>query len=223
MSRRMRRKDFEQFLTRVGSRLNGPRKQWLLKMVDGKPLELPNHTSDPDAGWGRGVGGQSVGYKLHVIWSGENPMPDAFVITSLHVCEKQMAAGMIKQVKGTGYLLGDSHYDASWLFDCCRDQQHQLLCPRSRPGTGLGHHYQAEDRLRAIDLLESPAKVNDFGSSLYANRKDIERDFSQMVCFGGGLNALPSWVRRIWRVRRWVWAKLLINAARIRLRHKVAA
>jgi hypothetical protein len=37
-----------------------------------------------------------------------------------------------------------------------------------------------------------------------------------MVSFGGGLAALPPWVRRIWRVRNWVWAKLLINGSRIR-------
>jgi hypothetical protein len=32
------------------------------------------------------------------------------------------------------------------------------------------------------------------------------------------LATLPPWVRRIWRVRRWVWAKLLINATRIRIK-----
>jgi Transposase DDE domain len=218
LSRRMRRKDFEQFLVRMGRRLNGAPRQQLLKIVDGKPLELPNHTGDPDARWGRGVSRQSVGYKLHAIYSSQNPMPDAFIISSLDVCEKKMAGRMIKRVKGAGYVLGDSHYDASWLFDCCSDHEHQLLCPRGRPGTGLGHHYQAPDRLRAIDLLEPPAQINPFGLKLYARRKNIEREFGQLVCFGGGLAALPSWVRRIWRVRRWVWAKLLINAARIRLR-----
>ena len=48
-----------------------------------------------------------------------------------------------------------------------------------------------------------------------AGRTDIERQFSQLVCFGGGLATLPPWVRRIWRVRNWVMAKLLINAVRI--------
>jgi hypothetical protein len=37
------------------------------------------------------------------------------------------------------------------------------------------------------------------------------------VSFGGGLtSALPAFVRRLHRVRLWVHAKLLINAARIR-------
>jgi transposase len=123
---------------------------------------------------------------------------------------------------GCGYLLGDGHYDASWLFDYCHHYGHQLLCPRAKPGTGLGHHYVSRHRRRAIEMLESPAEVNCFGAGLYERRTDVERDFSGMVCYGGGLTTLPPWVRRIWRVRAWVIAKLLINAARIRLNRKKA-
>jgi hypothetical protein len=222
MSRRMRRGDFQAFLQAMQRRLNGKAQTHLLKTLDGKPLELPNHTGDPDAGWGRGVSRLSVGYKLHMVFSG-NPMPDAFAITSLDVCEKQMGRRMIKRVKGCGYLLADGHYDASWLYDLCRHHHHQLVCPRPKPGTGIGHHYQSPQRLRSIQLLEPPAGINRFGASLYRNRTLIERQFSQMTCFGGGLSPLPSWVRRIWRVRNWVWAKLLINAARIRIQRTCAA
>ena len=111
-----------------------------MKVVDGKPLELPNHTSDPDATWSRGVSRTAVGYKLHAIFSG-NPMPDAFAITTLNVGEKQMAARMIRRTEGFGYLLADAHFDASWLYDDCHAHNHQLLCPRAKPGTGEGHHY----------------------------------------------------------------------------------
>jgi hypothetical protein len=71
-------------------------------------------------------------------------------------------------------------------------------------------------------MLESPAAVNPFGTDLYERRTAIERDFSQLVCFGGGLAALPTWIRRIWRVRNWVMSKLLINAARIRINRRKA-
>jgi hypothetical protein len=219
MSRRMRRDDFAPFLHRLQQRLNGKIDHHLLKIIDGKPLELPNHTRDPDAGWGRGVSRLSIGYKLHMIHSG-NPLPDAFVVTPLDGCEKQMARRMIGRVKGPGYLLADAHYDASWLFDLCHHHQHQLVCPRAKPGTGLGHHYQSPRRVRTIELLEPPGAINPFGPSLYGMRTGIERQFSQLVSFGGGLAALPTWVRRIWRVRNWVWAKLLINAARIRINRK---
>jgi hypothetical protein len=222
MSRRTRRADFEEFQRRVGARLNGRPKPALLKVVDGKALELPNHTGDPDATWGRGVSRTSVGYKLHAVFSA-NPMPDAFAVTTLNVCEKRMAARMLRRVAGGGYLLGDAHFDASWLFDYCHHHRHQLVCPRAKPGTGLGHHYVSPHRRRAIDLLETPAAVNRFGRRLYRRRTDIERDFSGLVCSGGGLAALPPWVRRIWRVRPWVIAKLLINAARIRLNRKKAS
>jgi hypothetical protein len=221
MSRRTRRDDFMQFMARVGERLDGRTKPTLVKAVDGKPLELPNHSGDPDATWSRGVSRTALGYKIHAIWSG-NPMPDAFAITTLNVCEKQMAARLIGRVGGGGYLLGDAHYDASWLFDYCHYHGHQLVCPRAKPGTGEGHHYVSPHRRRAIALLEVPQAVNRFGHQLYDQRTDIERDFSQLTCFGAGLGPLPSWVRRIWRVRNWVMGKLLINACRIRINRRKA-
>lgn len=226
MSRRMRRADFEPFLARLGQRLQGRPVAALLKIVivDGKPLELPNHSGDPDARWGRGCSRTSVGYKLHVIWSAAQPMPEAFAITPLDACEKRMACRMIRRVGaaagGTGYLLGDAHYDASWLFDVCHHRRHRLLCPRAKPGRGRGHRYQSPHRLRAIDQLEPPGGLNDFGPTLYDRRTDVEREFGQLCSCGGGLAPLPSWVRRIWRVRHWVWAKLLINAARVRVNRK---
>lgn len=221
MSRRTRRKDFMAFLERVGERLNGKTVPGLVKVVDGKPLELPNHTADRDATWSRGVSRTSVGYKLHAVFSG-NPMPDAFAITTLNACEKRMAARMVRRLSGGGYLLADAHFDSSWLFDYCNHHGHQLVCPRAKPGTGIGHHYVSPHRRRAINMLEAPAAVNPFGADLYGTRTDIERDFSQLVCFGGGLAALPTWVRRIWRVRNWVMSKLLINAARIRINRRTA-
>ena len=221
MSRRTRRDDFELFLEQVGKRLGGKAAPGLVRVVDGKPLELPNHTTDRDATWGRGVSRTSVGYKFHAVFSG-GAMPDAFAVTTLAVSEKDMAARMVGRLGGHGYLLADAHFDASWLFDYCRHHGFQLVCPRAKPGTGTGHHYVSPHRLRAIRMLEPPAGVNTFGPDLYARRTDIERQFSQLVCFGGGLTTLPPWVRRIWRVRNWVMAKLLINAARVRLNRKAA-
>src|SRR3954465_14758244 len=105
MSRRTRREDFMTFLERVGGRLNGTPNgkaaAGLVKVVDGKPLELPNHSTDRDATWSRGVSRTSLGYKLHAVFSG-NPMPDAFAITTLNVCEKRMAARLAGRVPGSG-------------------------------------------------------------------------------------------------------------------------
>src|SRR5215207_4280783 len=107
ISRRTRRADFWQFLQRVGERMAGkppaaPAAPALVKVVDGKPLELPNHTTDRDATWGRCVSRTGVGYKLHAVFSPGNPMPDAFAVTTLNVCEKRMAARMVKRIAGLG-------------------------------------------------------------------------------------------------------------------------
>jgi hypothetical protein len=60
---------------------------------------------------------------------------------------------------------------------------------------------------------------SDFGRALYKARTAIERSFGHAGSFGGGRGPLPAWGRGWARVRTWVWAKLLINAARI-LRHQ---
>lgn len=220
MSRRARRPDFEPFLQRVGQRLNGSTgPAAMVKVVDGKALELANHTTDRDATWGRGVSRLAAGYKLHAIFS-DKPMPDAFVITTLNVCEKQMAARMIRRVEGGGYLLADGNFDASWLFDKCHEHGHQLLCPRAKPFSGEAHRYVSEHRRRSIAMLEMPGSISRFGKQLYNRRTSIERQFAQLTCFGAGLGPLPAWIRRIWRVRHWVTSKLLANAARIRIRRR---
>ena len=101
---------------------------------------------------------------------------------------------------------------------------HHLLAPRGKPGTGLGHRRQSPHRLRCIAMLEPPPHASRFGRRLHgAHRGRIERDFGNLVGFGGGLQGLPPWVRRIWRVRNWVHAKLLINAARIRRKRATRA
>ena len=49
-------------------------------------------------------------------------------------------------------------------------------------------------------------------------RDQVERIFSALSCFGGGLTTIPPWVRRLDRVSRWVAAKIAIYHARLRIR-----
>jgi hypothetical protein len=51
---------------------------------------------------------------------------------------------------------------------------------------------------------------------LFALRGGVGRAFGNATSFGGGLGPLPAWARRRQRVEQWVWAKLLIDAVRIR-------
>lgn len=226
MSRRLRSNGFKQFMNQLSARMAGKPSGSMIKCVDGKAMPVAAHSIDRHASWGRASGGMARGYKLHVIRS-DRPMPEQWIVTPLNVCERKMARRMLKRLAqtdhGSGYLLADGPYDTSPLHDDAAAIGHQLLAPRPRPGTGLGHHYNSPHRLRSIEMLESPAGVNPFGKNLYEQRKQVERDFGNLTSFGGGLTTLPPWARGIRRVRMWVWGKLLVNAARIRSRKAVAA
>jgi hypothetical protein len=185
----------------------------LLAFIDGKPLPVGGSSKDPDARAGRAVGGMAKGYKLHAIWS-NGVLPETWETTPMNVSEKTVAKRLIPQLHGRGYLLGDGDYDASHLYDLAFAHRYQLIAPhRKAKKPGSGGHYQSPHRLCSIELLHHA-----YGQQLYQARRQIERDFGNATSFGGGLAPLPAWVRGQDRVRTWLWAKLLINAARI-LKH----
>lgn len=186
----------------------------VLAYLDGKPLPIGGNSKDPDAGYGRAAGGFAKGYKLHTVWSKSN-LPDAWEVTPMNVSEKTVAYRLIGQLHGGGYLLADGNYDASYLYDRAFEYGYQLMAPhRKAKDPGSGGHYQSPHRLHSIELFQ-----HQYGQKLYHARPQIERDYGNATTFGGGLAPLPAWVRGRDRVRTWVWAKLLINAARI-LIHK---
>jgi hypothetical protein len=210
LSRRMRRSDAEQLMTKIEGTflaLAGV-SQLLIRMIDGKPLAVSGVTKDKDAGYGRGAGGMQKGYKLYAVWA-TGPLPLAWALAPMNRSEKTMARQLIPTLPGEGYLLADPEYDCSALYDLAHDAGHQLLAPKRQKNRGLGHRPQSPNRLRSIELMKQS-----FGKRLYRFRRQIERDFGNLVSFGGGLICLPAWVRRFTRVRNWVQAKLLVNAAR---------
>lgn len=220
LSRRTRDAAFDEFLEALGRRLQGrPAARWI-KRLDGRPVTVKPHSKDPDATWGRGAGQAAKGYKLHAIWSG-GCMPEVFEVAPLGVCEREVAKRLIPRLRGEGYLLADRYYNDSTLFDLAAEHHHRFISARVRPDTGLGHCYQSPHRIDCIDLLEpGMARPCRFGRDLLRQRGQIERDFGNLTSFGGGLIEPPAFVRRLSRVRRWVFAKLIINACRIRARQR---
>jgi hypothetical protein len=185
----------------------------LVQALDGKPLPIGGAGHDPDARNGHGAGKIARGYKLHAVWGGR-PMPEAWSVEPLNVCETVAAERLLAGLGGgggdRGYLVADGEYDANPVFDAAGAAGYQLVAPREDEAAGLGHRPQSPYRLRCIELLRGG-----FGRGLYASRGAIERAFGNATAFAGGLGPLPAWVRRSWRVWRWVAAKLLINGVRI--------
>lgn len=205
MSRRARKTSFALFLNAVAAELKGTGEPAWELVVDGKPLPVGRCSKDRDAR----SGALGRGYKLHAIW-GTAPLPEAWEVTAMRDYEGTVAERLLTQVSGKGFLLGDGNYEASRLYDAADARGYQLLA-RPDPGdNGRGHRYQSVHRVTALRLF-----ADGLGWGLYRWRTSIERTFGNAGSFGGGLSPLPNWVRRLGRVTRWVWCKLMINAARI--------
>jgi hypothetical protein len=220
MSRRLRSLAVAALLRAIEARLRGAGPPDLLRVIDGKPLPVGGLSHDPDARCGHGAGKIAKGYKLDAIWGGR-PVPEAWTVVPLNVNEAGPAPALIATAGsyGEGYLLGDNQDDSSALYDATAATGSRLVAPRKDPEAGISPgHYQAPDRLRAIDTLNRP-----FGQNLFALRGSVERCFGNATSFAGGLAPLPAWVRRSHRVHLWVWAKLLINGVRIVEKHGLVA
>jgi hypothetical protein len=210
VSRRSRRAGFGVFLNAVAREFRGDGPPAWELMVDGKPLPVGACSKDRDAR----PGPLGRGYKLHAIW-GTRCLPEAWEVTAAREYEGAVAERLLAQVTGAGVLLADGNYDASRVYDAADARGYQLL---ARPGggdTGSGHHYQSPHRRVCLRWF-----AGGLGWGLYRERAGIERAFGNAGSFGGGLGPLPNWVRRLGRVTRWVWCKLVINAARILYRQE---
>jgi hypothetical protein len=213
VSRRARRADVAGFLDRVADRLRGGGPPGWELAVDGKPLPVGHCSKDPDAR----AGPLGRGYKLHALWGGRC-LPEAWAVTGLADYEGAVAERLLAGVSGKGVLLADGNYEASRLYDAAAAAGYQLVAPPDRRDTGRGHRYQSPHRLRSLGWF-----ADGLGPALLRGRGAIERAFGNAAAFAGGLGPLPAWVRRLGRVARWVWCKLVINAARILRRQRLAA
>jgi len=189
--------------------------QWrgVLSFVDGKPLFVGGCTKDPDARRGYGAGGFGWGYKLHAVWS-NRCLPEGWDVTPRNASEPVVAQALMTTLPAGGYLLADGNYETNPLAEAAGRAGYQLVAAPRRSNAGKGHRRHSGFRLRGLEL-----QTRSFGQRLFRERYRIKLTFAHATSFGGGLATLPPWVRRLHRVRTWVWAKLLINAVRILTKH----
>src|SRR5829696_636875 len=110
----------------------------LVAFIDGKPLSVPAISTDPDAGFGRGAGEKSKGYKLHAVIS-NRAVPEAWEVTPINTAETKVAEGLIGRLEYGGYLLGDGNHDASPVFDAAAAKGYALRTPHQQKNAGKGH------------------------------------------------------------------------------------
>lgn len=220
MSRRLARVHIAELMRQIESQLRpGPDAAPLVKTVDAKPLPVGSYSKDKHATWGQAGKAKAKGYKLFCISDRHGVV--AWELHGMATPETKVARRLIPQLDGGGYLLGDALYDSNTLHEIAGFCNHRLIAPRKKPGTGLGNRRHSPMRLRCIDLLENIRSL--FIVDLYKQRGSIERVFGHMGNFAAGLGPLPNWVRTLPRVRRWVHAKIIINALRLRQKQRLAA
>jgi hypothetical protein len=212
LSRRLRCPSVVALLDALQRRVTAPKEAGLFWMIDGKPLPIGGCSKDRQAGYGRAAGTKAKGYKLHALIGADGAIA-AWRIAPMNKDERVMGERLIKNAppQVLGYVVADSNYDSNDLHQICDERgELQLVTPRGYgPGRGLGHRQQTAGRLRSMALTESPYPA--FAEQLLADRAEIERQFGNLVNWGGGLNGLPSWVRTHRRVRLWVQAKLVLS------------
>lgn len=225
MSRRVRSPRFFAAMLALFTELQRGRGHGGVLVADGKPFELRRHTRDPDAARGRGVGGMANGYKLHLIADPEEEYIAGWQVLALNAAEPTTAAEILAACDGLSpgwLLLGDSGYDSNPLHAVVTERGGQLIAPRKKPGTGLGNREHHPARLESVRVTEGD-EASLWEKILGPARGSIERLFGALASLGCGLSALPTWVRRLHRVRPWIDAKLCIYAARVNIRRRVAA
>lgn len=187
-----------------------------LMFFDGKALPIGESSKDPDARTGRGHGKFSRGYKLHAL-AGSDGRIKAFSVCPMNEAEPRISREQLTQHIPPGVLvLADGNYDSKHLYTAVRERQSWLFAPVKRvPRTDAALRNTTPERREAIEIWEQHPRL---AKKVYGLRGAIERIFSHLSCFGGGLAPLPAWVRRIDRVRLWVTAKIAIYHARLALR-----
>jgi hypothetical protein len=186
-----------------------------LAFLDGKPLPISFQSRDPDARVGWATKCFAKGYKLHACATADGRIP-AFSVRPMNEGEAKVARERLAPVPEARLILADANYDSQHLYKALGARDQQLLTPLKRiavnpaPLRRMGPH-----RRFAIALHQYLGAAY---RTLLDRRDQVERIFSALTCFGGGLTVLPAWVRRIDRVTRWVTAKIAIYHARLRCR-----
>lgn len=179
-------------------------------MIDGKALVISDLSKDPDATNGRGTRGMARGYKLHAVISARNVI-EAFEVQPLNVNERVPAKRLLRQLPPVvRRVVADGNYDGASVHAALEGSGVLLYTP-------IMNHYASPRshprRRRLLRIMDTPA-----GQKLLKLRDNVERSFGLLCNLGFGLKGLPSWIRRLHRVRCWISGKILLHNAYLLLK-----
>lgn len=215
MSRRLRSVGVLQLIERLQLLLaENLRREYVVKVIDSKPLAVGNYSKDRDARRGRAAGAMARGYKLHALTAGQAFL--RWTLTAMNVSD-QTAAGSLLATLGRGedawgYVVADNGYDANALHERAASANHQLLAPPRKSNEHVRDvRRNTPQRIRSLDLCAQPLRHagvgESFGKDLLRYRGQIERNLGNATM--SGLRSPPPWVRRPHRLAPWAAAKII--------------
>jgi hypothetical protein len=222
-NRRVRTQSVQMILQRIHNDLAEIGVVMPVSFVDGKALPIGPLSKDPDARWGHVAGGSAKGYKLHAIVTEDQRIP-IWSVTALNVHETHVAEVMcesLPQQLPDSLMLADGNYDAADLHKKVELAGSRLVVPLR----GMAEHPVTLRQMGPArrEHIQASAAHPDLVRYILNWRTQIERVFSMLTCHGGGLGPLPSWARRLERVRRWVGCKIAMYHARLQWRNQAAS
>jgi hypothetical protein len=195
-------------------------------LIDGKPLAVNVVSGDRDARSGH-IG---RGYKLHAIATSDRRIV-CWSVLPMNRHEMPVARVMLQQVPldpGT-LVMADGNYDAHVLHKDIHARGGWLI---TKPRRGGARRRQRGDRGHPVtrrqmgsarrQLIDPWERHPQLMRRVYRQRGQIERLFGHLTCTPGLLGPLPSFVRGLMRVRRWVGAKICLYHARQTARKSMA-
>jgi hypothetical protein len=200
--------------------------------IDGKPLLVSPVSKDRQAKRGKISGGYGKGYKLHA-YVNEHRRIVVWSVTSLNEDEKTVARESLlpnlPELSPRAIVMADSNYDSAPLHKEVTEPREICFVHRLRGQDRVGpagHNPQTwrEMGVSRRELVQAWQNHEQLLEFLLKNRDEIERSFGVLTCTGGGLGtALPSWVRTLDRVTRWVGAKIILYNARLKVKETRAS
>lgn len=210
--RRVKSPRVQELLERVNVKLTQRSRPATLTFLDGKPLPVSRHTRDRQAKKGYADGVFRRGYKLHA-WASDDGRILRHCVRPMNEGEPNTARTLVGDSLGGALVLADANYDSAKLYQTVHDHGGYLVTPLK--GQATSEHslrYMPWPRRLMMKVWQQKPRLC---KKALEKRVQIERIFSALTCFGGGLNPLPAWVRTLARVERWVTAKLAIYHARL--------
>jgi Transposase DDE domain len=220
-NRRMNEPRTRLILLGVHRTLAGPITATALSYLDGKPLTVGVASKDPEAARGHVMGGFARGYKLHGRMSEDRRIP-LWCVTPLNVDERPTARLLVSQVdelSPRSLTLADQNYDTHELHKDLDARGGRLLVEPKGSPDGRRHEVTLRQMGPARrELLNVQRHRPGLLRLVHRQRVNAEGILGNLCGYGGGLTGLPPWVRRLYRVRRWIGGKIILYHARLRVR-----